>query len=253
MNHAYTDRTKSADAQRTPPVTAGNARVLEDKRPLQRNAHGNTVAQLTAIPIAADKLTTKMKERFTDAYNQFNTTILSKTDLAQGADNHVVIHGVSKGSHGMTNYGSTTIYIGQDGYRGDELNKFAEIWDTPTHKDIPDNVSVRIVIAVNMTMNATIEELYATLLHEWFVHAAQWEGVVKAIRSGKGKDAVADVHKEKPGPRAASEHKAYANMDDHQLEGMVNSLGLKNAQKDKVFNKLREDRDRHDKITGEAK
>lgn len=235
------------------PVATGNsARVLEDKRPLQRHAYGNAVAQLTAIPIAADKLTPNMKVRFNEAYSQFNGAILSGSELATGKDNHVVIHGVSKASHNMKNYGSTTIYIGKDGYRGDEYDKFAEIWDMPAHKDIPDNVAVRIVITVNMTMNATIEELYATLLHEWYAHAAKWESVVLAIRSGKGKEAVAETHNEKPGPRAAKEHIAYANLGNDHLEGMVNALGLKDAQKDKVFSKLKADRDRHDKITGEA-
>jgi hypothetical protein len=253
MNQTYSNKTKSGITRiATAGVTRNSARALEDNRHAQRQAH-STVAQLTAIPIAADKLTPNMKLRFDEAYSQFNGAILSGSQLATGQDNHVVIHGVSKASHNMKNYGSTTIYIGKDGYRGDEYDKFEEIWDAPGHKDIPDNVSVRVVITVNMTMNASIEELYATLLHEWYVHAAKWEDVVKAIRSGKGKDAVAEVQKEKSAPREAKEHIAYANLSNNHLEGMVNALGLKDQQKDKVFSKLKADRDRHDKITGDAK
>jgi Domain of unknown function (DUF4157) len=213
-----------------------------------------SIVQRVAIPMMANGLTLPMQERFNTAFAKFNTAILSKSILAQGPNNHVVIYGVSQGTHGMKNYGATSIYIGQDGYQGNDYNKFTEIWQWQTmHKDIHKDSAVRIVITVNMTANASIEELYNTLLHEWYIHAVHWTGLITYIRNEKGRFATAWIQGQGVERRAAGEHKAYANMSDEDIGKMVGSLDLTKEESLKVHSKMLGDRNRHDKITGEAK
>lgn len=214
----------------------------------------NGTVQRKPIKIQAGGLTTGMQQRFTEAYDRFSSTVLAGSPLAQGANNHVVIHGVSQKSHGIKDYGATTIYIGNNGYQGEDYTQFTELWD---HKplemlhEFPQDVAVRIVITVNMTIHAGIDQLYATLLHEWHAHAEKWAGVVEHIRAGKGRHAVAWVKAQGAAKREQGEHQQYANKTDEELKTMAKGLGLQEHQTENVAGKMKMDRDRYDKHTGE--
>ena len=220
---------------------------------VQENNVETAPVQRKSIKLEADGITEGMKDRFATAYSQFESKILSKSYLAQGDVNQVMIYGVSQKTLGMKDYGATTIYIGNGEKNINDYENFTELWGFSTlKKDVPKDVPVRIVITINLTINKSVEEIYSTLLHEWYVHAVNWEGVVKYIRDDKGKFAIPHVQGQGYEKRGKHEHMAYATMKDDQLEQMTDSLGLVDKQKETVLNKLRADRDRHDKDTGEV-
>lgn len=225
------------------PVLSGRAMSAprNTDQPVQRNA----------IKMEAEGLTEQMKDRFTQAYDQFSGTILAASPLATEANNHVVVHGVSQGSHGMRDYASTTIYFGNDGYQGEDYNQFTNLWEWSLHNRIAADTAIRIVIAVNLTANRTVEELYATLLHEWYAHAVKWAGTITYVRNDGGNFAVAWIQGQGPARREKGEHIEFANWTDQDIEEKVTALGLVDDQKANVISKMKTDRDRHDKNTGE--
>lgn len=199
--------------------------------------------------IEADEITQPMRTRWNETANRFKDQIVAQSPLAQGNINQVVLFGVSQKSHGMRNYASTTLYVGKDGYQGDDYNHFVEIWGDP-QIDVPKNVAVRIVIAVNLTMNSNPAEVYATLLHEWIAHATKWEGLLTLIRAGTAKEQLALIKKTGVDPRAQTEHQQYANISDEQIDGYVRNLNLGQELHAKVVEKFKDDRNRYDKRTG---
>lgn len=196
------------------------------------------------IVIEGSDLSTHMQSRFKEAVTKFNGTILAKSELSKGK-NQVVVYGVSTKGSGMKDYGSTTIYIGNNGYDGMDYSKYTELWSLALKAAIPSTTGVRIVIAVNLSINRSVAELYATLLHEWEIHAKHWAGVIAYIRSGKGAIAVAHVKGQGHVRRAKGEHDAYAKMSDAELIQMVLQLGLDSKSSKAVLEKLKKDRDRH--------
>ena len=105
-----------------------------------------TLIQKLAIKKEAPELTEPMLTRFREAYEKFNTEILSASPLTQGDQNQVLIYGVSQASHGMKDYASTVFYIGNNGYTGSEdYTQFSNLWDWLLDNDIPTDVSARIV------------------------------------------------------------------------------------------------------------
>ena len=220
---------------------------------VQENNVEAAPVQRKSIKLEAEGITEGMKDRFATAYSQFESKILSKSYLAQGDANQVLIYGVSQKTLGMKDYGATTIYIGNGEKNINDYENFTELWEFNTFKkDVPKDVPVRIVITINLTNNKNVEEIYSTLLHEWYVHAINWEGVVKYIRSDNGKFAIPQVQVQGYEKRGKLEHMAYAAMKDDQVEQMTDSLGLVDKQKENVLKKLKGDRDRHDKDTGEV-
>lgn len=214
--------------------------------PLQRKSDAESVIQRNAIKVAADGLSVQMTQRFDAAYAQFSGTILAASHLATGANNHVVVHGV-RTADGLPDYGSTTIYIGNNGYQGADYAQYTEMWSLNLANAIPQDVGIRIVIAVNLTLNRSENDLYATLLHEWYAHAEKWADAVALIRNGQS---IAAIQATGHQARGQQEHIEYANWTDDEVEDKVNALNLGAAAKATVLNKLKADRDRHDKVTG---
>ncbi|HJT58418.1 MAG TPA: hypothetical protein VJ761_18070 [Ktedonobacteraceae bacterium] len=203
-------------------------------------------------------LTKPMLDRWNPAEAIFEKQVLATSSLATGATNQVVLWAVSKATLGMTDYASTTLYFAKDGYEGckdGDHDNFINVWEYPGDKlkDITKTVAVRIVIAVNLTLNKTAEEICTTLLHEWFVHAAQWTGVIKSIREGEANKALLWVQSQGYQKRQAGEHKEFANWTDDYMAARVKELGLGDDSQAKVYALLKADRDRYDKTTGEVK
>lgn len=220
---------------------------------VQETSSETAPVQRKSIKLGAEGITENMQDRFATAYSQFESKILSKSYLAQGDNNQVLIYGVSQKTLKMKDYGATTIYLGNGEKNIDEYQNFTELWGFKTlEKDVPKDVPVRIVITINLTINKSVEEIYSTLLHEWYVHAVNWEGVVKYIRAGMGNYALPHVQGQGYEKRGKQEHMAFATMKDEQLEQMTDNLGLVEKQKEAVLSKLQADRNRHNKDTGEV-
>jgi hypothetical protein len=220
---------------------------------VQETSSETAPVQRKSIKLEAEGITENMQDRFATAYSQFESKILSKSYLAQGDNNQVLIYGVSQKTLKMKDYGATTIYLGNGEKNIDDYQNFTELWGFKTlEKDVPKDVPVRIVITINLTINKSVEEIYSTLLHEWYVHAVNWEGVVKYIRAGMGNYALPHVQGQGHEKRGKQEHMAFATMKDEQLEQMTDNLGLVDKQKEAVLSKLQADRNRHDKDTGEV-
>lgn len=220
---------------------------------VQETSSETAPVQRKSIKLEAEGITENMQDRFATAYSQFESKILSKSYLAQGDNNQVLIYGVSQKTLKMKDYGATTIYLGNGEKNIDEYQNFTELWGFKTlEKDVPKDVPVRIVITINLTINKSVEEIYSTLLHEWYVHAVNWEGVVKYIRAGMGNYALPHVQGQGYEKRGKQEHMAFATMKDEQLEQMTDNLGLVEKQKEAVLSKLQADRNRHNKDTGEV-
>ena len=216
------------------------------------NDRSKKIIQRQAIKLEGENLTEQMKKRLDDAYTKFNNTVLSTSFLSQGQSNQVLIWGI-KNTSDFKDYGSTTFYIGNSnqGYKADDYKQFTEIWQWVLDNPIPKDVSVRLVIAVNLSINKTMEQLFATLLHEWNVHAVKWKGLIEYIRSDKGNFGVAWIQGQGHERRGKGEHEAYANMSDEKIELMVNEINLTEKDKKVVIDILKKDRDRYDKNTGE--
>lgn len=203
-------------------------------------------------------LTKPMLDRWQTAETVFEKQVLEKSALATGATNQVVLWAVSQGTLKMKDYASTTLYFAKDGYEGckdGDHDNFINVWEYPGDKlkDIAKTVAVRIVIAVNLTLNTTAEMICTTLLHEWFVHATQWAGVVQYIRDGKADYALPWVQGQGYQKRQDGEHIQFANWTDDQVAACVKVLGLGDDSQAKVVDQLKADRDRHDKKTGAVK
>jgi hypothetical protein len=206
--------------------------------------------QRKTILLPDDGITPNMNARLSEAYALFNNKILSASPLAAGEANQVLVHGVSQKTQQMKDYATTTIYIGNKGYKGEDYSQFTNLWQWSLDEDLDKDTGIRIVIAVNLTINTTVEQLYATLLHEWFAHAVHWEGVVDYIRKGEGKFALAWVKGQGYERRAQAEHKAYATWSEQDIINKVGLLGLGEAQMGKVIKNLKTDVARHDMRTG---
>ncbi|BAZ70731.1 MAG: hypothetical protein KME28_22825 [Pelatocladus maniniholoensis HA4357-MV3] len=210
------------------------------------------IIQRQAIKLEGEELSDPMKERLNTAFDQFNAKVLSTSFLSQGQTNQVVIWGI-KSTNDFKDYGSTTFYIGNSnqGYQAQDYGQFTEIWQWALNNPIPKDISVRIVIAVNLSINRTTQQLFATLLHEWHVHAVKWKGLIEYIREDKGNFAAPWIQGQGYERRGKGEHKAYANMSDQDIESMVDELNLEEKDKKTVIQLLKRDRDRYDKNTGE--
>lgn len=202
-------------------------------------------AQKKSIKLEGEDLTDAMKTRFATAYDRFNSTILATSPLASQDNNQVLVYGVSQTGSGMRNYGSTTIYLGNDAYQGDDSQNFTELWSIELADEIDPQTAVRVVIAINLSLNRTIEQLYATLLHEWFVHAVNWEGALDYIRRRNGRFALAWIQGQGYVRRAQGEHTAFAQTSDEEIARRADALGLTGSERDKTVKKMKEDRDEH--------
>jgi len=208
-------------------------------------ADPSALLQRKSIKLEGENLTDPMKARFATAYDQFNSTILATSPLAAQDNNQVVVWGVSQAGSKIRDYGSTTIYLGNNAYQGDDYKNFTELWDVKLNNQIDPQTAVRIVIAINLTINRSIEELYATLLHEWFVHAVNWEGALNYIRQGEGRFALAWIQGQGHVRRAEGEHAAFAQSSDEEIARQADALGLTGSQRDNTVKKMKADRDRH--------
>ncbi len=211
------------------------------------------VTQLTTEKIEAKGLTTKMGERFHTACDTMISKVIGSSFLATGSQNQVVFHGISKNSFSTVapHYGSTNVYIGTNGYKGSNYDQFTDLFLHNPSQTIPSDVSFRVVITLNLSVNKTIEELYTTLLHEWHVHAEKWEPILQYIRNNSdGHKEVDKIQKTGSATREDAEHQNYANWKDSEAENKVDQLNLNTLQSDKVKNKLKNDIKRYDKVTG---
>jgi hypothetical protein len=198
-------------------------------------------------------LTTTMLNNWTTAAQTFQTRVLTNIDLTNGTKNQVVLWGISQktlGSDVKDVYGSTSFYLANGAYDGcvdgDHAN-FTEAWSIKlTAKDsVPADVAVRMVIAVNLTLHRSQAQIYATLLHEWLIHATRWSGVIEYIRNGKGAFALAWVQGQGAIRREAGEHAQYKDWTDEQITTAVNQLGLETAEAEKVIATIIKDRNRY--------
>ena len=186
---------------------------------------GANPIQRVVLNIQEQKLTKPMLELWMEISTAFEKSVIASSPLASGPLNQVVLWGVSQGSIGMKDYAATTFYIAKDTYKGckeGDHEHFTEIWSYPGADilKLSRDVAVRIVIAVNLTLHKSPEELYATLLHEWFLHAAKWEGVVEAIRSDKAGHALPWVQGQGYEKRAQGEHIQYAKLTDKEISAL---------------------------------
>jgi hypothetical protein len=227
-------------------------RQITEQQHYKKTTGGNNTAQLSVHKYDGT-LTIGMQQRFDEAYNKFIAQVVTASPLAQGS-NQVAIYGASKKDFKKwEDYGVTHFYVGTNGYTGDDPSQFTEVWNTTVKNPPPHTVSLRVVMTVNMSVNSTIEELYATMLHEWFIHAVKWEPLVKYIRNPKGPDILAQVLSQGHVARGDEEHKEYANMSDDELLNMAKTLGLPKDIETKIAEKLINDHKRHDPLTGKAK
>jgi hypothetical protein len=203
-------------------------------------------------------LTKLMLERWEPVAAHFEKHILAASPLTKGARNQVVLWGVSQATLKTKDYGSTTFYIAKDGYEdckdGDHAN-FVNIWEYPfaSLKAIPATVALRLVLAINLTLNTTAEQVFTTLLHEWFAHAVLWSGATDYVRADKAGFAFAWIQAQGHEKRADGEHAAFANWSDKQVDLLVAQLALDKDTSTAIITKLKADRDRYNKETGALK
>lgn len=198
-------------------------------------------------------LTQAMLNNWTPAAQTFQAQVLANTSLTTGTKNQVVLWGISQKTLGpdvKDLYGSTSFYLANGGYDGcvdgDHAN-FIEAWNVHLSggNSIPADIAVRMVIAVNLTLHRSQAQIYATLLHEWLVHATRWSGVIEYIRNGKGAFALAWVQGQGAIRREAGEHAQYKAWTDQQITDAVNKLGLDANEAANVTEKIIKDRDRY--------
>jgi hypothetical protein len=232
-----------------------NKKFLQDNR-LHKNrmieSNQEESIQRSSYKIEGNGLTKQEQINFNEAFARFDKQILSKSPLTQGSNNQVVLWAITEKNFPQMKsaYATTLLYIGKNNYKGDDYNKFENLWEWKQKKKINSDTAVRILITLNMNANNTPEELYATLLHEWYIHAVKWVDVIDAIRQSSGIEKMNEVKEKGYQKRADEEHIEYANMSDEQITQMVNSLSLEEEQKQIVIEKMKKDRNSHDKITG---
>lgn len=207
----------------------------------------------------------QQRDLLEEAFQRFYNRILSRSPLATGVGNQVVIHPINERTHRSFNdYAQTVLYIGNNGYKGkdpyfqeddfEDYDRFTEMWEWSRKNGVTRNTAIRIVITINMTANDTIEQLYATLLHEWYVHAEKWESAIYWMRNVFGSYTASWLqYWQGGGKRGDDEHKDFANWSNRKLESKLDNLDLDDDLANEVYNHMIEDRDDHDKSTGKFK
>ncbi|MFT5780295.1 MAG: hypothetical protein ACI837_003256 [Crocinitomicaceae bacterium] len=214
---------------------------------------GGTSAPLQRVvgELKEAKITAKMDQNWSAAYVKMNA--IAAASIFGGVAKHsVVFWATSVGAAADAQekavlkqlYASTSLYVStqaaQSGYAAGDSANFGEI-GLPFDFSTTANHAYRIVIIFNLTMHSTVEEIYATFLHEWNIHAIPWMATAAAAANvGAGTNAT----------RELDEHKTYANKSDAELIAYVTTLNLSAGEGAKVLAKLTADRNRYDKGTG---
>lgn len=207
---------------------------------------GKPVQRVTA-ELKQQGITNPMEQRWNAAYAKIKS-VTDTSAFGSSVKHSVVLWAASSGSLNSIKdvYASTSLYVSKlattSGYTNGDYASFDEV-ALPFDFSKKTTHAYRIVIAFNLTRNATVEEIYTTFLHEWHIHALPWITTAMAGLNVAGKNS----------DREKDEHKTYANKTDNELEVYVNSLGLGNVQKATVLSKLKNDRDRYDKNSGDIK
>lgn len=195
-------------------------------------------------------LTSTMLKNWTEAAQTFQTQMLASSPLTNGKKNQVVLWGISQSTHGIKDFGATSFYLANGNYDGcqdGDHDNFIEVWSVAVKKpnSIPQDITVRMVIAVNLTKHRSAAQIYATLLHEWFVHAVRWSGVISYIREGKGAFALVWVQGQGAIRREAGEHAQFKDWSNEDVVKAVGELGLEEEEKQKVIKLINDDRSRY--------
>lgn len=204
--------------------------------------------QLVTAELQQNRLTSIMKQRWNPAYQKMKS-IVDASSFGGSNKHSVVLWAASEGSmNGLSQiYASTSLYVSKNnqytGYTQGDYGNFDEVI-LPFNFSNTTNRAYRIVIVFNLTKNRNIEEIYATFLHEWHVHAVPWMATAAAGNNIGGTNSA----------REDDDHKTYANKTDTELETYVGTLRLTStAEKTAVLSKLKADRDRYSKTTGKIK
>lgn len=256
---AVTQRKLQAIADESPQVQAlsrwdsiANPLSVQEKNgsaPLkeQRETGSGKPVQRVTAELKQQGITNPMEQRWDAAYAKMKSVV--DTSAFGNSNKHsVLLWAASSGSlQSIKNaYAATSLYVSKlattSGYTSGDYASFDEV-ALPFDFSQKTTHAYRIVITFNLTRNATVEEIYTTFLHEWHIHALPWINTAIAGLNVAGKNS----------DREKDEHKTYANKTDNELEVYVNGLGLGNVQKATVLSKLKNDRDRYDKNSGDIK
>jgi hypothetical protein len=197
-----------------------------------RTAHGSTT-QLK-VEMEKSKLSKTQDEQFEEAYNKFNSAVLSKSPINTMAD--IIVSAISNEhidtlqmpNRAKTSFKSTdaTTLLWLDHQVVNTDQKFEEIWELDSNKQYPAQMPMQLVITVNMSMNESMETLYSTLLHEWYAHGRHWEQLIQSVYEGKGAEEVKKVKDTGSKKREKQEHIAYAGYSKEYVEELVKGLQL---------------------------
>jgi len=183
-----------------------------------------------------------------------------QTYCPEFANVEILLNGVFLAPEDKETRGVTFLYVNKNpvipSRPGRDDSNFDNFWDqgqTFWAGFQRDNLTLRIVILVNLASVISDTQMYVTLLHEWIAHGRHWQGVIDAFRRNN-MHAVADVRvNDEPvnaspaspdNQRQYAEHIAYSQLTDKELKDWVNTAleGIEQKMRTRVLNALKKDR-----------